>query len=97
MAGVPWNDGLAVRPMKARQRDKGQIDMDENQFWAVIWKCATVAFVVAVATLGSCSVHKQRVVEHMVEMGNDPIKAHCSMYVGNAENNSICAIVAMPK
>ncbi len=45
--------------------------MNGNQFWAVIWKCATAAFVVVVATLGSCSVHKQRVVESMVERGAD--------------------------
>lgn len=74
-----------------------ETEMNENQFWAVIWKCVTVAFVVAIATLGSCSVHKQKVVEHMVELGSDPIKAHCSMYLGDTKNQSICAIVAMPK
>ena len=71
--------------------------MDDNKFFAVIWKCATIAFVVLVATFGSCSVHKQRVVARMVEHGADPIEAHCSMYLGDVENKAICAIVAMPK
>lgn len=71
--------------------------MNENQFWGLIWKCATVAFVVAVATVGGCTMNKQRVLAQMVEQGADPIKAHCAIYMGDTGNHAMCAIAALPK
>lgn len=57
---------------------------------------ACLTFAVFVATIGGCVINKQRAVRDMVLMGADPIKAHCSIYMGEG-SDMVCQTTILAK
>lgn len=53
--------------------------MDEGEFWIALWRTVAAAVIAVVLITAGCSVHKQRVLEAMVEKGANPIDAKCSL------------------
>ena len=68
--------------------------MDENQFWATIWKTAATAFSVLVVTVGGCSMNQQFRIVDLVADGADPIAAQCAIYGVESSNAAVCGAIA---
>ena len=69
--------------------------MDENQYWATIWKLAATAFSVVILTAGGCTAHQQYKIAELVAGGADPIKAQCAIYGINNGNAAVCGAAAV--
>lgn len=53
--------------------------MDENKFWATVWKIVAATFMAFVVTVAGCSAHNARVIERMTVAGADPLDAKCAI------------------
>jgi outer membrane protein assembly factor BamE (lipoprotein component of BamABCDE complex) len=57
------------------------------------WFYGTIVFaaVLAILSMSSCSVYKARVLNEMVQNGQDPLRASCALY---DDRSQVCAIIA---
>lgn len=70
--------------------------MEDNEI-SLMFRLVFLSFCVLVVTIGGCAVNKQRVLAEMVEKGVDPLRAHCAVYLGDADNNALCTLLAAQK
>ena len=68
--------------------------MDENQYWATIWKTAAATLSVFIMTVGGCTVNQHYKIAELVAGGADPIKAQCAIYGVQSNNAAVCGSVA---
>ena len=69
--------------------------MDDNTYWATIWKLVAISFAALVMTIGGCTVHQQTKVTELVRAGADPIKARCGVVgVTGSSDAAICGVAA---
>lgn len=64
--------------------------MDDNQFWAHIWRTIAGAFILFVATIAGCVANTTYQTRIAIQSGSDPIKAACAM-TSMSETNCVVA------
>lgn len=67
--------------------------MSDEQFWLTIWKLATIAFCVMVASIAGCTASEDYWISQDIAHGANPIAAQCA-HSSNGANNAICGSVA---
>ena len=66
--------------------------MNENQFWASIWKGIFAVIMVLAASVGGCTAYESSLVRDMVSKGADPLTARCGISPGNT--SIMCNVIA---
>jgi hypothetical protein len=68
--------------------------MNDEQFWAIVWKIIGGCFVVLTLSASCCQVMENRAKAAMVSSGADPVVARCAFA---SQDDKICLIVAARK
>lgn len=66
---------------------------DESKFWLRLCQSVAVAVVIAIATIGGCTVDANHKVAEMVNHGSNPIDAACAIW-GDTNNTGVCILRA---
>ena len=65
-------------------------DMDENQFWVVVWKILGAVVVAMTVAIGSCTANRHYQTRLLIEnAGVDPIGAKCAI-AGETSTAPVC-------
>ena len=66
--------------------------MDENEFYALVWKLGVTAFTILVVTSGSCTYATNRLIAN----SHDPLTAACAMQDSTYQKSS-CVVLMTRK
>lgn len=70
--------------------------MNDNTYWALMWKLLTTIAVVAIVSVASCTAIESARVAEAVKNGADPISARCGI-VGGWTQPHVCLVIATGK
>lgn len=71
--------------------------MEDNNLWALVWKCCAAVVCVGIVSLSSCVAYESHLVAKSVEAGVNPIAARCGMGMIESMNKSIPCYEAAKK
>lgn len=64
--------------------------MEDNQLYALFWKCAACVVATAVVTIGSCTAHQNYLQKEVLEKTGNPTALNCSFSGKEASNTPFC-------
>lgn len=70
--------------------------MQDNEFYAVVWKCITAVAITVILMIGGCNIVKHLVVSREVEKGADPIESACAHNM-IYDTPTLCSVLAAKK
>ena len=62
--------------------------MNDNEFFALVWKLITICVCVLVVTIGSCAAHRDR----LIAQSDDPVATSCGITSGDRMQQT-CEVV----
>ncbi|USE79501.1 hypothetical protein NDR89_23200 [Cupriavidus gilardii] len=71
--------------------------MNDNQLYAVFWKCAAAVLVFGTATIGSCTMHQHRIQSEVLVKSPNPALTQCAFLDQGRKSSAFCIEVARQK